>query len=251
MRRYIFDTQGKDVREHTVDVAVIGSGLAGMYAAYHLDSSLQCALFTKEEIETSSSSLAQGGIAAVTEKDDHFIYHFQDTINAGAGLCDEAAVSTIVEEGPKEIDELMTLGTHFDLDSQGHLLTTREGGHGMSRILHAGGDATGLEMVRTLKRTVKKQKNIKLHENSFVADIITQDDGVTGLMVFEKNAWHFYHTRYVILASGGLGQLYRYTTNPSVATGDGFALAQRAGAEMRHMEFIQFHPDRPLYTGEP
>ena len=249
MRRYIFDTQGKDVQEHTVDVAVIGSGLAGMYAAYHLDTSLQCALFTKEEVETSSSSLAQGGIAAVTEKDDHFIYHFQDTINAGAGLCDEAAVSTIVEEGPKEIDELVALGTHFDQDSHGHLLTTREGGHGMSRILHAGGDATGLEMVRTLKKTVIKKKNVTLHENSFVADIITQDDGVAGLMVFEKNAWHFYHTRYVILASGGLGQLFRYTTNPSVATGDGFALAQRAGAELRHMAFIQFHPTG-LYTPE-
>ena len=203
MRRYIFDTKDKDVHEHNVDVAVIGSGLAGMYAAYHLDTSLNCALFAKEAIEISSSSLAQGGIAAVTEKDDHFIYHFQDTINAGAGLCDEAAVSTIVEEGPKEIDELLSLGTHFDLDSQGHLLTTREGGHGMSRILHAGGDATGLEMVRTLKKTGNKEKeHHALHENSFVADIITQDDVVTGLMAYEKNAWHFYHTRYVIACVG-------------------------------------------------
>ena len=128
MRRYIFDTQGKEVEEHTIDVAVIGSGLAGMYAAYHIDSSLSCALFTKEQIETSSSSLAQGGIAAVTEKDDNFTYHFQDTINAGAGLCDEEAVTVIVEEGPKEIEELLKLGAQFDLDSRGHLLTTREGG---------------------------------------------------------------------------------------------------------------------------
>ena len=248
MRRYIFDTRNnKDVSEHAVDVAIIGSGLAGMYAAYHLDPSLQCALFTKEQIETSSSSLAQGGIAAVTEKDDHFTYHFQDTVNAGAGLCNEAAVGVIVEEGPKEISTLLSLGAHFDHDNQGHLLTTREGGHGMSRILHAGGDATGHEMVRTLKKTVKSKKNIALHENSFVADIITQDGRVCGLMVYEKGMWHIYRTNYVILASGGLGQLYRYTTNPSVATGDGFALAQRAGACLNHMEFIQFHPTG-LYT---
>ena len=247
MRRYIFDVHDKEVTEHAIDVAVVGSGLAGMYAAYHLDKSLQCALFTKEQIETSSSSLAQGGIAAVTEKDDHFTYHFQDTINAGAGLCDDKAVSVIVEEGPKEIDVLLSLGTHFDLDSHGHLLTTREGGHGMSRILHAGGDATGLEMVRTLKETVKGKDNISLHENSFVADIITHDNCVCGLMVCENGAWHYYRTNHVILASGGLGQLYRYTTNPSVATGDGFAVAQRAGAVMHNMEFIQFHPTG-LYT---
>ncbi len=247
MRRYIFHIPEKDVEIHELDVAIVGSGLAGLYAAYHLDSALKCALFTKEEIETSSSSLAQGGIAAVTEKDDNFTYHFQDTINAGAGMCDEKVVRMIVEEGPKEIAELLSLGAHFDLDSKGNLLTTREGGHGMSRILHAGGDATGLEMVRTLKETVKTKENVALHENSFVADIITHDNQVSGLMVFEGGHWHLYKTNYIILASGGLGQIFRYTTNPGVATGDGFALAQRAGAVMENMEFIQFHPTG-LYT---
>ncbi len=249
MRRYVFDISKKDVQTHDIDVAIIGSGLAGLYSAYHLDESLSCALFTKEEIETSSSSLAQGGIAAVTEKDDNFTYHFQDTINAGAGMCDEKAVRIIVEEGPKEIEELLALGANFDLDSKGNLLTTREGGHGMSRILHAGGDATGLEMVRTLKETVKRKKSVALHENSFVADIITDKTGVVGLMVYENGGWHLYATNHVILASGGLGQIYRYTTNPSVATGDGFALAERAGAAMENMEFIQFHPTG-LYTPE-
>ncbi|MDD5018533.1 MAG: L-aspartate oxidase, partial [Eubacteriales bacterium] len=249
MRRYIFDVPDKNLAAYDIDVAIIGSGLAGLYAAYHLDPALKCALFTKEHMETSSSSLAQGGIAAVTEKDDAFMYHFADTINAGAGLCDEAAVHVIVEEGPKEISELLKLGTHFDLDSDGNLLTTREGGHGMSRILHAGGDATGLEMVRALKNKVKAKKSVALHENSFAADIITQDGQVTGLMVYEEGQWRLYKTSYVIVATGGLGQIFRYTTNPTVATGDGFAVAQRTGAVMENMEFIQFHPTG-LYTPE-
>ena len=167
----------------------------------------------------------------------------------GAGMCDPDAVRIIVEEGPKEINELLKLGMNFDLDSNGHLLTTREGGHGMNRILHAGGDATGLEMVRALEKTVKNTENIVLHENSFVSDIITENDGVCGLMVYEKDRWHLYRTNYVVVATGGLGQIYRYTTNPTIATGDGFALALRAGAKLANMEFIQFHPTG-LYTKE-
>ncbi len=249
MRRYIFNIDPKQIEIRDIDVAIVGSGLAGLYAAHHLSPSLNCALFAKGQMETSSSSLAQGGIAAVTEKDDAFMYHFYDTMNAGAGLCDESAVMTIVEEAPKDIGELLKLGTKFDLDSEGRLLTTREGGHGMNRILHAGGDATGLEMVRTLKETVKSKPGVCIHENSFVADVITQDGHVAGLIVFEHGSWYLYRTGFVILASGGLGQLYRYTTNPAVATGDGFAMAMRAGAVMENMEFIQFHPTG-LYTPE-
>jgi len=246
MRRYLFDTDS-DFATHEIDVAIVGSGLAGLYAAHHLDASLKCTLFTKERMEISSSSLAQGGIAAVTERDDHFTYHYLDTINAGAGLCNRKAVRLIVEEGPKEIIEMLSLGTQFDLDSNGKLKTTREGGHGMNRILHAGGDATGQEMVRTLKETVINKENITLHENAFAADIIAENNKVIGLVVFENGGWHYYKTGCVILSSGGLGQIYRYTTNPTVATGDGFAIALRAGAMMEHMEFIQFHPTG-LYT---
>jgi L-aspartate oxidase len=249
LRRYVIDLSSQDILTHDIDVAIIGSGLAGLYAAYHLDPSLRCALFTKERMETSSSSLAQGGIAAVTEKDDNFLYHFADTLNAGAGLCDEDAVRLIVEEGPSEISVMQSLGTRFDLDSSGHLLTTREGGHGMNRILHAGGDATGLEMVRALKKTIKNKKSVRIYENAFVSDVLTEDGHVTGLTVFESGCWHLYRTRFVIIATGGLGQIYRYTTNPTVATADGFAIAQRAGAQLKHMEFIQFHPTG-LYTPE-
>ena len=249
MRRYVTDINAKDFLTHEVDVAIVGSGLAGLYAAYHLDPALRCALFTKERMETSSSSLAQGGIAAVTEKDDNFLYHFADTINAGAGLCDENAVRLIVEEGPREIGVMLSLGTRFDMDSSGHLLTTREGGHGMNRILHAGGDATGLEMVRALKGTIQGKQSVQIYENAFVADVLTQDDKVTGLTVLQGGRWHLYRTCFVIIATGGLGQIYRYTTNPTVATADGFAISQRAGAQLKDMEFIQFHPTG-LYTPE-
>ncbi len=247
MKRYIADLS--DAQIHQIDVAIIGSGLAGMYAAYHLNDSLNCSLFTKEQIEDSSSSLAQGGIAVVTEKDDTFLYHFQDTMNAGAGECDEDAVRTIVEEGPEQIEELLSLGANFDIDSAGNLLTTREGGHGMNRILHAGGDATGQEMVRTLKKTVLGLSNIRVHENSFVADILTSGNQVDGLSVYENGAWHIYKTRHVIVATGGIGQVFRYTTNPGVATGDGISLGYRAGAVIENMEFIQFHPTG-MYTPE-
>lgn len=249
MRRYVIDINAVEHETHDIDVAIIGSGLAGLYAAYHLDARLKCALFTKERIDTSSSSLAQGGIAAVTEKDDNFLYHYADTLSAGAGLCDEEAVRLIVEEGPGEISVMQSLGTKFDLDSEGHLLTTREGGHGMNRILHAGGDATGLEMVRALKKTIKSKRSVQIYENAFVGDVLTQNKQVTGLTVFVGGCWHVYRTRFVIIATGGLGQIYRYTTNPTVATADGFAIAKRAGAQLHDMEFIQFHPTG-LYTPE-
>lgn len=249
MRRYLTDIDPKSYIVHDLDVAIIGSGLAGLYTAYHLPEYLRCGLFTKNKTETSSSSLAQGGIAAVMEKDDQFLYHFMDTITAGAGMCDEEAVRLIVQEGPSEIETMLKIGTRFDQDGEGRLLTTREGGHGMHRILHAGGDATGLEMVRALDKTMQKKQNVRLHENAFVADVITDNGRVCGLTVFEDNCWHLYRTNFLVIASGGVGQIYRYTTNPVVATADGIAMAMRAGAHLKDMEFIQFHPTG-LYTPE-
>jgi L-aspartate oxidase len=249
LRRYLTDIDPKNFIVHDVDVAIIGSGLAGMYTAYHLPEGLRCALFTKNKTETSSSSLAQGGIAAVTEKDDQFLYHFTDTIAAGAGMCDEEAVRLIVREGPNEIETMLKIGTKFDLDGDGNLMTTREGGHGMHRILHAGGDATGLMMVRALEQTMQGKQNVRLHENAFVADVMTCDGRVSGLTVFEDDYWHLYRTNFLVVASGGVGQIYRYTTNPVVATADGIAMAMRAGAKLKDMEFIQFHPTG-LYTPE-
>jgi L-aspartate oxidase len=246
MRESVYEPNGP-IETVRADVAIVGSGLAGLYAAYHLSRKLSCALFTKETLEVSSSSLAQGGIAAVTEQNDCFNYHFDDTIKAGAGLCDESAVHVIVEEGPGDIEQMLRLGARFDTDMSGHLLTTREGGHGMSRILHAGGDATGQEMVRALKQTILRTPGVTVHENTFVADIVMDDGRAAGLLVYDQGRWVYCAARHVIIASGGIGQIYRYTTNPSVATGDGMAMALRAGAELKDMEFVQFHPTG-LYT---
>ena len=241
MRRYLFDGNIEEFQTHEIDVAIIGSGIAGLYAAYNLNPATSCVIFTKENTEDSASTLAQGGIAVVSESDDTFEYHFKDTIKAGAGLCDEDAVHTIVEEGPWDINKLIELGCNFDKDPSGRLKVTMEGGHGRRRILHSGGDATGYEIVRTLKELVAKCENVTLLENYFAVDIVTNDGAVTGIVAYQ-NGWHFFKTQHVIIAAGGIGQVYRYTTNPLVATGDGIAMALRAGAKLKDMEFVQFHP---------
>ena len=242
MRRYLFDKSIDDFELHEVDVAIVGSGIAGLYAAYNLNETTSCVIFTKDKTDISSSSLAQGGIAAVMESEDRFEYHFEDTIKAGAGLCNEAAVHTIVEEGPEDIKRLIELGINFDTDSEGNLKSTMEGGHQRRRILHCGGDATGKEIVRILKQLVSEHDNISLLEKYFVADIITcEKNEVCGIAAY-NNGWHIFRANHVIIAAGGIGQVYRYTTNPLVATGDGIAMAKRAGAEIADMEFVQFHP---------
>ncbi|MCK5128392.1 MAG: L-aspartate oxidase [Clostridiales bacterium] len=249
MKRYIADLNISDITVLQTDVAIVGSGLAGLYAAYNLDPALQCILFTKQDVDDSSSNLAQGGIAAVTEKDDRIEYHFNDTITAGAGLCDPEAVQVIVEEGPRDIESLIELGVNFDMDKKGHLLTAQEGGHRMRRILRCGGDATGAEIVEKLRVSVSLLDNVEMQEDTFVADVLTDASGVYGILVQQENAWYVYLTNQVIIATGGIGQVYRYTTNPSVATADGIALSQRAGAQLNDMEFVQFHPTG-LYTIE-
>ncbi|MEX1377271.1 MAG: L-aspartate oxidase [Eubacteriales bacterium] len=242
MRRYLFDESIDDFTVHEVDVAIIGSGIAGLYAAYNLKETTSCVIFTKDKTDISSSSLAQGGIAAVMESEDKFEYHFEDTIKAGAGHCNEEAVHTIVEEGPEDIKRLIELGINFDTDSEGNLKSTMEGGHQKRRILHCGGDATGKEIVRILKQLVSEHENISLLEKYFVADIIKDKKDRVCAVAAYNDGWHIFKTNHVIIAAGGIGQVYRYTTNPLVATGDGIAMAKRAGAEIVDMEFVQFHP---------
>lgn len=249
--RYATDGFSEITQHMQFDVVVIGAGIAGLYTALHIDDKYSCCILTKEDVEVSNSWLAQGGIAAAISIDDAPIYHYEDTMVAGAGLCDEKAVRVLVSEGPAAIKSLVEMQVPFDLDNEGDLDITREGGHRRRRIVHAGGDATGRETVKALAHLVSLKKNVTFMPHNFCADILTNDKGeVEGCAVLDSTDTLFIiDTPNVVLATGGIGQVYKISTNPSVATGDGLAAAVRAGANLKDMEFIQFHPTG-LWSGK-
>ena len=244
--RYLTDFDTQKIESEKWDVVIIGSGIAGLYSAVNLDPSLKVCILSKETMDENNSYLAQGGIAAAIGADDLPEYHFTDTIKAGAGHCDEEAVNVLVEEAPKDIDILCKLGTNFDRNSDGTLTTTREGGHGRFRIVHALGDATGKEVVDSLLRVCRKKENITIKENCFAIDLFVQGGRCVGVLIAEgidaEAAKKALYCRSVICASGGIGQVYKNTTNSEVVTGDGISMAYRAGAVLTDMEFVQFHP---------
>ncbi len=230
------------------DVVVIGSGIAGLTAALQARKVGSVMVVTKDLLSAGSTQWAQGGIAAALGPGDTPEQHLHDTLVAGAGLCDEAAVRTLVTEGPDAVRELIALGTQFDHTAAGELSLTREGGHLRDRIAHAGGDATGAEIQRALVAAVHAAPDIEVTEHALVLDLVPgTDGGVAGVTLHvmgegQPNGVGAVLCRAVVLASGGLGQIYSATTNPSVSTGDGMALALRAGAVLRDLEFVQFHP---------
>ncbi|TCC37318.1 L-aspartate oxidase [Kribbella sindirgiensis] len=232
----------------TVDVVVIGSGVAGLSAALKARELGTVLVVTKDVVASGSTQWAQGGIAAALHPEDSPEEHLQDTLVAGAGLSDPEAVRVLVTEGPDAVRDLIDLGARFDTMADGEISLGREGGHHRNRIAHAGGDATGAEIERALVAAVKRAKDIRLVEHALVLDLLTAADGsVAGVTLHVMGEGQLdgvgeIRTRVVILASGGLGQLYAATTNPSVSTGDGMALALRAGAKVRDLEFVQFHP---------
>jgi L-aspartate oxidase len=229
-------------------VVVIGSGIAGLTAALQARKVGSVMVVTKDLLSAGSTQWAQGGIAAALGPGDTPEQHLRDTLVAGAGLCDEAAVRTLVTEGPDAVRELIALGTQFDHTAAGELSLTREGGHLRDRIAHAGGDATGAEIQRALVAAVHAAPDIEVIEHALVLDLVPgADGGVAGVTLHvmgegQPNGVGAVLCRAVVLASGGLGQVYSATTNPSVSTGDGMALALRAGAVLRDLEFVQFHP---------
>jgi len=231
------------------DVIVIGSGIAGLTAALSArDKGLSVLLLTKDVLSTGSTSWAQGGIAAALGPGDSPDQHFQDTLEAGAGLCDQESVRILVQEGPAAVKRLINLGATFDLDSTGNVALTREGGHRRDRIAHAGGDATGAEISRALVAKVIADPKVRIFEHALVLDLLKDKNervcGVT-LHVMGKGKIDGVGAalaRAVVLATGGLGAVFQQTTNPLVATGDGVALALRAGATVADLEFVQFHP---------
>jgi L-aspartate oxidase len=235
----------------TFDFVIIGSGIAGLSFALKAARAGTVAVITKKAKAETNTAWAQGGIAAVTDETDSFEAHVQDTLIAGAGLCDEEAVRGIVRDGPERIAELMQVGVKFDQDGEGQPDLTREGGHSARRILHAR-DATGREIERALLEAVAREKRITLLENHTAVDLITLrklglgavNDRCVGVYVLDEASGTVETVRSdkLVLATGGCGKVYRYTTNPSIATGDGVAMAWRAGAKVGNMEFIQFHP---------
>lgn len=239
------------------DVVVVGSGIAGLTAALRVHAErpdLRLLVVTKDVLEAGSTQWAQGGIAAALGPGDTPDQHERDTLVAGAGACDREAVRVLVTEGPAAVRELIELGTNFDLDPDGELSLTREGGHHRDRIAHAGGDATGAEIQRALIAAVRRSPAIEVIEHALAVDLLLDAaGGVAGLTLHvmgegRRDGVGAVHARAVVLASGGLGQVFSQTTNPGVATGDGMALALRAGAVLRDLEFVQFHPT-VMYLG--
>ncbi|UWG97747.1 L-aspartate oxidase [Dehalobacter sp. DCM] len=237
---------------HT-EVLILGSGIAGLYAAIKLNPKFDVTVLTKMEIMASNTEHAQGGIAVALNNGDSPQFHYDDTINAGAGLVNKKAAMILAEKGPECVTELIQLGTKFDTNCQNQLDFAMEGAHGKHRVLHAQGDATGWEIERTLVEVVQSQ-NISVKENYYLVDIVkNQKQEACGTLVYNHvdKKLELWLAKAIIMATGGLGQMYKYTTNPSVATGDGIAAAYRAGAELMDMEFMQFHPTALQIPGAP
>lgn len=234
--------------DRAADVIVVGSGVAGLTAALRCAASgLRTVVVTKARLDDGSTRWAQGGIAAALGDGDTPEQHLDDTLVAGAGLCDEEAVRILVTEGPDAVRRLIGTGAHFDTADSGEIALTREGGHHRRRIAHAGGDATGAEISRALVEAVRA-RGIETIENALVLDLLTDAEGrAAGVTLHvmgegQHDGVGAVHARAVVLATGGMGQVFSATTNPSVSTGDGVALALRAGAEISDLEFVQFHP---------
>ena len=233
------------------DTIIVGSGLAGLTAAFHASKYGSVAIITKSQLDISNSYYAQGGIAVVTDPEDSFESHINDTLIAGRGLCDLDAVKILVSEGQKCVQELIELGMEFDKQNGGFVLGL-EGGHSHRRILHSGGDATGKGLTSFMLKRVQEQENIQAFEYTTVVDLLTANQICTGVQALDfvsgKNI--LFKAKATIIATGGLSRIYDRSTNPHTATGDGIALAWNAGAKLSDIEFIQFHPSALHIPGE-
>ena len=254
-RRYLVAFKAGRLPQRATDVLVVGGGVAGLRAAI---AAAACGrdvlLLAKDTVEESNTWYAQGGIAAVLSPLDSVESHVADTIKVGAGLCDRGVVETVVGEGGRRVLELLEWGANFDRDADaGHphgLAFALEAGHSFGRILHAMGDATGQELSNTLVRTVRTHENITVVERAFAVDLLTDDGGAcVGAVALVEGRLTVIWSRQAVLATGGAGMLYRETTNPKVATGDGHAMAWRAGAVLKDLEMMQFHPTTLYVAG--
>jgi len=251
--RTLIDMDISSLPRVETDVIVVGSGIAGLYTALKAaDSERRVMMIAKKSLTESNTRYAQGGIAAVISDEDSPLYHRQDTLIAGAGLCSSEAVDVLVHEGPNGVKELIRFGTQFDREDGGEYALTMEGAHSQRRILHAQGDATGAEIVRALVEATRRSPMIEVWDDHFCLDLVTHENECCGVVVQKPSGeLVFVSARATVLCTGGAGQLYRYTTNPDIATGDGIAMAFRAGAYIQDVEFVQFHPTALTYPGAP
>jgi len=235
-----------------VDYAVVGSGIAGVRAAIELSQAGSVLVLAKSDLSESATAYAQGGIAVALSDEDEIGLHEQDTINAGDGLCNPEVVALLVEEGPKYITQLIEWGTEFDRAGT-KLAFTREAAHSRSRILHTHGDSTGREISRALLARAHTIPHLHLRPHAFTTHLMVEKNRAVGVHFIDENDGSLHELRAgaVLLATGGLGQLYHETTNPTVATGDGMAIAYECGAVLSDMEFVQFHPTALSIQGAP
>ncbi|MCH2212059.1 MAG: L-aspartate oxidase [Fuerstiella sp.] len=242
LRRYLVPFDPRRIPHLFTDILVLGSGIAGTRAALAVDPALQTILVTKDQLQQSNSTYAQGGIAGVLDPLDDFASHVADTIAAGKGMCHVDIVEKVIHDAPERIRELIDLGAEFDR-IDGRLALTLEGGHSYPRVAHALGDATGQELMRAMYASVQSAPNVDIWQQTYTIDLLTQDGVCRGALVWNPDHGRtFVWAKQTILCTGGAGALYRETTNPPIATADGHALAFRAGCEVRDMEFMQFHP---------
>ncbi len=248
-RRYLVNVDTISTHQLFTDCLVIGAGIAGLCAAIEAAKYRNVIIICKDTLQNSNTWNAQGGIASVLNETDSFESHITDSLNTGCGLSDEAIVNMVVRQGPQLIQQLLDWGTKFDMVDD-HIATTLEGGHTHSRVAHAHGDETGRAITEALINQVKQNQNIKIIENFYTIDLLTNDNNqCIGVIGHDKRGPQIIWAAKTILATGGAGRLYRETTNPEVATGDGIAMAYRAGAVLRDLEFIQFHPTTLYIAG--
>lgn len=248
-RRYLTNFDVHRLPHLFTDVLVIGTGVAGMRAALAAAETANVLLITKDQLEESATRYAQGGIAAAVAPSDSLEQHARDTLAVACGLAEEEVVRQVVHEAPRHIEQLQRWGAGFDQEGERFSLG-REGGHTAARIIHAHGDATGLEITEVLARKTRENSRIRVFDHCFVIDLLTHDNTVVGAISYHPKYGHqMFWAPTTILATGGLGRVYRETTNPPVATGDGLAIAFRAGAVLRDLELVQFHPTTLYVAG--
>jgi L-aspartate oxidase len=241
--RYLLAFDTDECTHHVTDVLVVGSGIAGLVAALDASTTRSVALVTKSRLTEANTWYAQGGIAGAVGEADSVELHLADTLVVGGGLCDEEVVRAVVGEAPEALAELVAVGMHFDRAEGGEVALAREGGHSLPRVLHSG-DATGAAVQETLTQAVRSSHGIDVYEQRFLVDLLTSGERCVGAFVIdaETGEREVFWARAIVLATGGAGQVFRVTTNPLIATGDGLAAAWRAGAEVADLEFVQFHP---------